>query len=470
MSHHPPRIAVLGGGITGLTAAWQLKRHGIEAVVFEKAARVGGAIETLRSGEWQHELGPNSLLDGSPDVTVLLDETGLAKRCVYAAPAAKQRYVVRGGQLVAMPTSPLAFLRTKLFSWRAKLGLGGEPWRAPSAPEANESVADFVVRRLGREFLDYAINPFVAGLYAGDPGRLSVRHAFPKLHALEQEHGSLIRGALKKRNTSGGPKGRTFSFPRGLGELPETLARLLGEAVRPSTEVTTVRRNDDAWEIEWNQHGATAREAFDAVICALPAAALARLNLEGVDDARRLQALSTIRHPPVASVFLGFRREDVRHPLDGFGFLVPQVEHRFVLGALFSSSLFAGRAPDGCVALTAFVGGTREPELAHLAAPELLRVVQEDLADLLGISAPPVFTHVKYWSHAIPQYELGYERYLDAIASVQESAPGLLIGGNCCDGISLGNCIAAGRRLADAARRLDLPALQHADVVRALVG
>ena len=230
------RVAVLGGGLTGLTAAWHLRQAGFSPVVFEKSARVGGAIGAEQHDGWLHELGPNSLLEGSPEVATFIDEVGLGSRRIYASPAARQRYIVRRGRLVAMPTSPMGFVTTELFSWRAKLALLGEPWRS-RGKAGEESVADFVVRRLGREFLDYAINPFVGGVYAGDPAALSVRHAFPKLHAIEQEHGSLIRGAIKRRNTSGGPKGRMFSFPNGLAELPEALrARELAARVRNPLE------------------------------------------------------------------------------------------------------------------------------------------------------------------------------------------------------------------------------------------
>ena len=167
-------VAILGAGITGLTAGWHLQRAGRKCVVFEAAPRVGGAIGAHRDGDWLHELGPNSLLEGSPDVARFIDELGLGPRRLYAADAAKNRYIVRGGRLVAMPTSPGGFVRTKLFSARAKLGLAGEVLRGRGDYTRDESVAEFVVRRLGREFLDYAINPFVGGVYAGDPKRLSV--------------------------------------------------------------------------------------------------------------------------------------------------------------------------------------------------------------------------------------------------------------------------------------------------------
>lgn len=441
------RIAVLGAGITGLTAAWELRRAGYAVTVFEKSNRVGGAIGAVRNDGWLHELGPNSLLEGSAAVARFIDDVGLGARRLYAAPAAKQRYVVRGGRLVAMPTSPLAFATTPLFSLRAKLQLLGEPWRPPAPADAQESVATFVLRRLGREFLDYAINPFVGGVYAGDPARLAVRHAFPKLHALEQQHGSLLRGALKRRNASGGPKGRIFSFPDGLGELPDAIAGTLGSGVRLRTEVTAIGRVGSRWQIESRIDEAAQREEFDAVVCAMPADALAGLVIDGQCS---LASLREIDQPPVVSVFTGFKREDVAHPLDGFGVLMPQVERGLILGTLFSSSLFPGRAPAGNVALTSFVGGMREPELAGLDDRELLRVVQQELSRLLGVRAEPVYARLKRWPRAIPQYALGYERHLTAMRDVEIAAPGLFIGGNARDGISLANCIEAGSRLAKA--------------------
>ncbi|MBS0664709.1 MAG: protoporphyrinogen oxidase [Verrucomicrobia bacterium] len=444
-------LAVIGAGITGLTAAWHLQRAGRPVVVFEAAPGPGGVVASIHDGEWLWESGPNTMLEGTAEVAAFIDAVGLGSRRIYAGDQAKNRYIVRDGRLVAMPTSPVGFVTTPMFSLGAKLGLLGEPWRPRAPADAEESVADFVVRRLGREFLDYAVNPFVGGVYAGDPRRLSVRHGFPKLFNLEQEHGSLIRGALKRRNTSGGPKGRIFSFPDGLVELPRALAASLGPAVRFGTRVSTIRHADGAWEIR-SAGDATARaERFAGVLCALPADALAKVRFENVPGAERLPELAEIEHPAVTSVFTGHRRADVAHPLDGFGLLMPEVERRRVLGVLFSSSLFPGRAPAGHVALTTFVGGVRAPQLALLDDEAILRLVREELSALLGVRGEPAFVHLQRWPRAIPQYTLGYGRFKKIFADVEAGSPGLRFGGNARDGISLANCIESGRRLALAA-------------------
>ena len=447
----PLPIAVIGGGITGLTAAWHLQRAGRTVVVFEAAPIAGGAIGSTRHDGWLQESGPNSLLEGSPEVASFIDAVGLGPRRLYAADSAKNRYVVRDGRLVPMPGSPLSFVTTRLFSFQAKLGLLGEPFRPRSEPDSRESVAEFVERRLGREFLDYAVNPFVGGVYAGDPRQLSVRYGFPKLHALEQEHGSLLRGAFKRRNASGGPKGRIFSFPEGLAELPLALAKSLGRGLRLDTRVRLVRRDGDRWSVDSETQGDTVTEHFSAVVCALPADALAAIRFEGVPGAEALASLREIPHPAVVSVFTGFRRADVAHPLDGFGLLMPEVERRKILGTLFSSTLFPGRAPDGQVALTTFVGGVRSPEWAQLDDDGLRKLVRTELGELLGVKADPTYFSVRRWPRAIPQYTLGYERFKTIFAAVEAAAPGLFIGGNARDVISLANCIESGRRLARSA-------------------
>ena len=451
----PPkkRIAVVGGGITGLTAAWQLHVQGHLVTLFEQSDRLGGAVSTTSQDGWLFENGPNSLLE-SPQFDTLVAGLGLEAECRYAAPAAKNRYLVRGGRLVPVPMAPHKLLATPLFSLRTKLRLFAEPFTRARVRPADVGLAAFVRDHFGQEIVDYAINPLVAGIYAGDPETLSTKYAFPKLWEIEQTHGSLIRGqiaAMKARRARGEKAAaRIVSFARGLQTLPVALAaRLPAGAVRSRASVISLSPGKP-WKLVSRHDGLAATEEFDAVVLALPAAALAQLSL-GASGERPLAALERVDYPPVTSLFLGFRREQLAHPLDGFGALVPAVEHRSVLGVLFSSTLFADRAPAGHVALTVYIGGTRQPELARLT-PDLLRPrVLADLRDLLGVRGDPVFSHTTFWPHAIPQYNLGYERFLNAMTETETQHPGLFIGGHVRDGISLANCIAAGQRLAEVA-------------------
>lgn len=454
-SSPPKSIAVLGAGATGLTAAYRLAQKGHRVRVFEASDRVGGAVRTEIVDGWLIEGGPNSMLAGDPAVAALIDELGLSGQRVAANPSAKNRYIVRKGKPVAAPTSPPAFLGSSLFSLGAKFRLFGEMMFKPRVRVADVSLGDFVRDHFGRELVDYGLNPFVGGVYAGDPRKLSARHSFPKLWEIEQKHGSIIRGQIaeaKARKASGKPKpaGGIFSFTQGLQAIPDALAaRLPAGALSRNARIEALVPGE-RWSVVWADGGATQNETFDHVVAALPAPALAQLRL-GTLGERPLASLDTIEHPPVSSLFLGYRRDQVAHPLDGFGVLVPEIEQRSVLGVLFSSSLFPGRAPDGHVALTVMVGGTRNPDLARQPAAKILAGVERDLRELLGVRGDPIFQRHSYWPRAIPQYNLGYERHLEAMNAAERTHRGLFLGGQARDGIALPACIAAGEKLAQRA-------------------
>ncbi|MES2693067.1 MAG: protoporphyrinogen oxidase [Verrucomicrobiota bacterium] len=447
-------IAILGAGITGLTAAYRLLQRGHTVRLFEATDRVGGAIGTEISGDWLIEKGPNSLLAGDPALDALIAEVGLTAERVTANPLARNRYLVRRGQPVAAPLSPPAFLRSPLFSLGAKFRLATEFLVRPRVRHADLSLEDFIRVHFGQEIVDYALNPFVTGVYAGNPKKLSARYAFPKLWEIEQKHGSLLRGqiaAAKARTPEQRAAAGIISFRRGLQALPDALARRLAPGVLSLTAriEALIPAERARWSVVWhnNASSATTTETFDAVIAALPAPALAQLRV-GTLGERPLASLDAIEHPPVSSLFLGYRRADVAHALDGFGMLVPEVEKRSILGVLFTSTLFPGRAPADHVALTVLVGGTRQPELGRLPTTELLKVVQPDLAALLGVRGAPVFHRHTFWSRAIPQYNLGYESHLDTMTAAERAHRGLLIGGQARDGISMPACVAAGEKLA----------------------
>ncbi len=447
-------VAIIGGGITGLTAAFKLRQRGVSVTLFESATRVGGVIRTVREDGYLAECGPNTILETSPVIGELIRDAGVEGRRLYSDPHAEKRFLVRDHQLIDLPTSPLKFLTSRLFSWRAKLGLMAEPFRRRSHVAVEESLAEFVLRRLGREFLDYAINPFVAGVYAGDPARLSVRHAFPKLHALEQRYGSLIKGQIlgarerKRLGTVSKQDAKKISFDHGLQVLTDALGEKLGDTVRLGHTVKKIRRNAEGWRIDFEGDNAESSRGHSAVLLALPAFAIAGLDISHDEQRIDLTMLSEVKHPPVTSVVLGFRREDVKHPLDGFGVLIPEVERLFSLGTIFSSSLFPGRAPDGRVTLSSYVGGTRNPDLAFQDHATICQRVLRDLRVLIGVNGQPTYAHAMTFERAIPQYNVGYGRFKKCMDAAEVEAPGLFLSGPFRDGISLGDSIVAGHDVA----------------------
>lgn len=444
-----PAVAVVGAGLAGLAAAWRLARAGARVRVYEAGERAGGVVRTASGGGWLAEGGPNSMADPPPAVRALLREAGLEASLLPTSPAARRRYVVRGGRTVPVPLSPPQLLTTPLFSLAGRLRVLREPWVAPGRAGGEESVAALARRRFGGEVLDYAVEPFVAGIFAGDPERLSARHAFPRLVAMEERHGSLLRAAVaaarERRAAGAAPGPASFSFAGGMEELPRALAAGLGGAVRTGAPAREVRRTDGGWEVRAGDGGP---EPFDAVVLAVAAHGLAGVGFAGAEPGA-LDALGAIRYAPIAVAALGFRREDVVHPLDGFGVLVPRVERRRVLGVLFTSTLFPGRAPAGHALLTVFLGGEREPGLAALPAEERERVARGELAALLGARGEPAFRHHAVWPRAIPQYALGYGALQARMDALERANPGLFLAGSYRAGVSVGDTLACGLAAAD---------------------
>ncbi|HEY3754903.1 MAG TPA: protoporphyrinogen oxidase [Opitutaceae bacterium] len=417
----PRRIAIIGAGIGGLAAAWRAHRTGAEVVVFEASDRLGGTIQSEQHGEWLIERGPHTL-QMRPDVADIIAALPI-KPLVAGDGRRLNRYVVRGGRLVPLPMGPGSLLFTNFFSGRSKFRLARLIAGKTEPPSEDESFADFVRRQCGEEVLTWAAQPFVSGIYAGNPELLSTEYAFPRLWA-----------ALKQRRSALGGSGAAplISFPNGLTEVVNALAEPLPfSALRLKTIVQGLVRNGGRWRIE----DLSEAGEFDEVLVSLPAKAASGLRIDGDYPLRFLEA---IPHPPVTVLNVGFRRSDVRHPLDGFGFLVPSVERRLIMGVIFTSTLFPGRAPSGHVAMTVMLGGALQPDCAKLTEADAWQAAQVDVRELLGVSAAtPAFLEATHYESAIPQYTLAHGELLQKMKAAESAHSGLWLGGNYRGGISL---------------------------------
>jgi protoporphyrinogen/coproporphyrinogen III oxidase len=445
------KVAVVGGGISGLSAAFRLRQAGAEVVVLEADTRSGGKIRSEPvEGGWLVEHGPNGFLDSRTQVLDLAKDVGLEARITPADDKAKRRYLFIGGRLRAAPAGPLSFMTSDLLTVAGRARMMAEPFVKAKRDGVDESVYDFASRRIGKQGAERLVDPMVSGIYAGDVTRLSLQAAFPRLHRLEQEHGGLVRGMMalmkaKKADTSAaaGPAGTLTSFPGGLSEFVRALDAKLAGCVHTGRPVTAVERAGERWRVV---AGGGDPVLADAVVLSTPTAAIARLV--GPLAAAAIDPLEAIRYAPAAVVALGFDPKKLPRPLDGFGFLVPSGERRRVLGVLWSSAIFPSRAPTGQALLRCIVGGSRQPELLDLDDDELVGVVTAELGITMGGAVPdPTFKRVVRWPAGIPQYELGH---LDRVAAAQAAvAPlkGIHLAGNGLFGVSLADCVARGDAL-----------------------
>ena len=437
---------MVGGGIAGLARGYALASRGVDVRVLEASPRPGGVVRTERAGDYLLELGPNTVRP-TREIWDLIGALGLSEAALLAPPGLP-RFIEFEGRLHALAPGPQTLLTTRLLSIPGKLRLLREPFvRAGNDPL--ESVADFFGRRLGREVAERLVAPFVSGIWAGDAGALAVRSAFPMLVRWEREHGSLLRGALASRpprdpSRPSLPKG-LLSFREGLETLPRALAASLGPRLSTNAPVRRLTADGARWRVETDRESLAA----DRVVVASPAAGAARL-LEGI-DAQAARALSELPQPPLAVLHLAWPAAAFPAPLAGFGHLVVPASDRRILGAVWSSCLFAGRAPHGEVLLTAFAGGSRDPAAAALSDNELLELAARDLSPALGARSEPRLIRVTRYARAIPQYGLDHESRLEALAQAERRHPGLTFIGNYRGGISVGDVVRNGLAVSELA-------------------
>ena len=438
------KTCIIGSGLTALARAWQFKQGGQDCDILETSDQFGGSIQSHRDGDYLSEEGPNSIQVNSSEVDNFLKSIpGYQDRVVAASNDSKRRFILRNGKPMGVPTGLLSAIATPLWSFSGKLRALKEQFIAPICPKKEESVADFARRRLGHDIYRYGINPLIGGIYAGEPERLSLRYAFPKLYALEQKYGGILRGSIAimradRKSCVTKVEKQIISFKNGLAELPQLLVAALGESVHTNVSIKSIQKIGADWRVDWN--GKT--HIYDEVLITTPSHALDKLPF---DEwlLKSLQPLLAIDYSPVSVLTVAFKHSDVAHPLDGFGMLVPECEGRKILGILFPASLFANRAPAGEVLLTVFVGGERQAELAVPDKDTLLATVLPELKELFGTTGEPTFSHHRHWPHAIPQYNLGYGKMLAQMEAIEKKFAGLKLAGNYRDGISLSQCIEA---------------------------
>jgi protoporphyrinogen/coproporphyrinogen III oxidase len=430
---------IIGAGISGLTAAYTLQQQGLPYHLWEATDRVGGYIQSVReqtpTGTYLRELGPNSLL-GDDNLLNWLDSIGLASPIVFANEVSKARYIHRRGAYRQLPGTPPALLFGNFFSWKTKLAALRELGNKTQSPEG-ETLGDFFRRRFSPELVDYALGPFVAGIYAGHPDNLLVSETFPVLLDYERTYGSVLRGLLKNQTKTA--RRQSFSFQNGMQTLPDSLARHL-TYLHPNAPVERIERVGAGWRV----YVPTGPQVVDRLILAVDTQAAARL-LDG-HFSQLAEALRQVEYPPMTAVHTVYKRADVAHPLNGFGGLNPAAEGRFSAGHIWSSSVFPHRCPPDEVLLTTFVGGTQHAHNAHLPDAEIRARVHQELTESFGIQAnTPVRQDVFRWPRAIPQYNA-------RLLAVKNHVPvlrthNLHLCANWYGGVSLADCIRKGREI-----------------------
>ncbi len=456
-----PRVAVIGGGISGLAATYYLLKiskennQPVDVILFEGSGRTGGVIQTERSDGFVLEKGPDAFITDKPWALALAKELGLEKELISTQSADRRSFIARRGKLLPVPegfylVAPLSvgtFLSSPIISWPGKIRMLAEPFLPKKKDAEDESIASFVRRRFGKEALERVAQPMIGGIYTGDPELLSLKAAMPRFFELEQKYGSLVRGlkteAKNKKDPAelaSGPRYSLFaSFRGGMQTLSNTLVNsIAGQSVRTDHSVRAVEYDPTVrkWKLDLGEKGL---KEFDVVCVALGTAGASLLLKKQAPKIS--QKLDLIPHESVATVNLVYKKDQISHRLDGFGFVVPKTENKTMIACSFSSQKFQGRAPEGHVLLRAFAGGAFGRESLKKSDAELVSCVESELAVYLGISGKPVLTRLERYSGAMVQYALGHAKLVEDIRGMLAAFPGLHLAGAGYDGVGIPDCI-----------------------------
>lgn len=441
----PKDVVVIGAGIAGLTAAFTLKNAGYRVVVLERAERAGGLIRTTRSQDYLCELGPNTFLTSAKPLLNLVAKLGLNDELIQNDAGHNRRYLFKDGRLQELAMHPLKFLTSPLLSLRGKLRLFWEPFAKGPPSDADESVADFITRRVGGEILSTIVDPMVSGIIAGDTTQLSMAAAFPKIVAMEHQHKSLFgamraMSAKRKATKTARPKSGLLGFKDGMDTLCTSLVDRLKDDIWFNAQVEkTTQRSDHRWEVRFRHNEGTFVQEAPIVLITAPAYVAANLLSPVLPDI--VTPLSAIPYAPVTVVHLGYRRHDITDMKPGFGFLIPRSEKIRLLGAIWSSQIFPNRAPKDHILMTMMYGGATDPEITEVADNDMVRQVHEDLQKTMGIDARASFVNICRHGRAIPQYTIGHLNRIDNIRTILKTHPGLFLSGNYLTGYSVSDTV-----------------------------
>jgi oxygen-dependent protoporphyrinogen oxidase len=461
------KTAIIGGGISGLACGVDLKETGEDFVLFEKDDSVGGKLCTEKIGGFTVEGGPDSYLPEKYWSVQLIKKIGLADEMLCSNDEHKGTFIFSGGRLhplpegvmLMVPTMIMPLARSRLISWPGKIQMGMELFVPPRGDQKDESLAEFVTRRLGRECLEKIAEPLVAGIHTSNPDNMSVLATFPRFVEMERKSGSLIRGmvaAMKNRppqNPTGLPMTYFMSLKGGMQDLVQGCVSYIGaERIRTKTAVVSVVKRDVGYRLTFGD-GSTAD--FDAVVLATPA--FAAKELINTLDEELGDRLSAITWSSSATVSLAFRRGDLQKPLPGFGFIIPRIENRRINACTWSSIKWSHRAPDDTLLIRSFVGGGHHEELVSLGDAELVTTVLEELREIIGLTAEPVFSKAYRWFQGMPKYTVGHLERIAAIDERRQQHTGLFLIGSSYRGIGIGDCVKSGFDAAAAISALRIP-------------